>query len=340
MTNAVQLAATFVIAGIGVITFEIAGLPLPFLLGPLAACLCAALAQLPMKGAGRLGVGMRTILGVAVGATITPALLHRLPDMAYSVALIPPFVLVIGMIGYPFFRRIWGFDHPTAYYAAMPGGFQDMVLFGEEAGGNVRTLSLIHATRVLIIVVMAPVLLTNVWGVSLSNPPGAPIGTVPPHELLLMIAAALIGWLGGEALGLFGASILGPLAVTALLSLTDLLHNRPPAEAILAAQFFIGTGIGVKYAGVTLQELRRVVAAGFVYVIMLAGLAFVISRIVAGMGWAGSLDAFLAFAPGGQAEMAVLAIVAGADLAYVVTHHLVRIIIVITGAPIAARFMR
>ncbi|MEM7177400.1 MAG: AbrB family transcriptional regulator [Pseudomonadota bacterium] len=340
MTRAAKLATTFVIAGSGVGVFEVAGLPLPFLLGPLAACLCAALAHVPMQGAGRLGVGMRTILGVAVGATITPALLHRLPDMAYSVALIPPFVLIIGMIGYPFFRRVWGFDHATAYYSAMPGGFQDMVLFGEEAGGDVRTLSLIHATRVLIIVVAAPILLTSVWGVSLGNPPGAPIDTVPPHELALMVAAALIGWLGAEALGLFGASILGPLAVTAVLSLADLLHNRPPAEAILAAQFFIGTGIGVKYAGVTLQELRRVVAAGFVYVMLLAGLAILISRIVAGLGWAGSLDAFLAFAPGGQAEMAVLAIIAGADLAYVVTHHLVRIIIVITGAPIAARFTR
>ena len=36
---------------------------------------------------------MRTVLGVAVGASITPELLNRLPEMAYSVALIPVFVL-------------------------------------------------------------------------------------------------------------------------------------------------------------------------------------------------------------------------------------------------------
>jgi uncharacterized membrane protein AbrB (regulator of aidB expression) len=52
-----------------------------------------------------------------------------------------------------------------------------------------------------------------------------------------------------------------------------------------------------------------------------------------------SLEAFLAFAPAGQAEMTLLAIVVGADLGYVVLHHLTRIVLVITGAPIAARLM-
>ncbi|MEC9196598.1 MAG: AbrB family transcriptional regulator, partial [Pseudomonadota bacterium] len=52
------------------------------------------------------------------------------------------------------------------------------------------------------------------------------------------------------------------------------------------------------------------------------------------------VEAFLAFAPGGQAEMTVLSIVTGADLGYVVTHHLMRIILVIIGAPVLARVLR
>jgi uncharacterized membrane protein AbrB (regulator of aidB expression) len=49
-------------------------------------------------------------------------------------------------------------------------------------------------------------------------------------------------------------------------------------------------------------------------------------------------DALLAFAPGGQGEMVVLALVSGADMAYVVTHHLVRLLVVILGAPLLARW--
>ncbi|MGP1357171.1 AbrB family transcriptional regulator, partial [Roseicyclus sp.] len=39
----------------------------------------------------------------------------------------------------------------------------------------------------------------------------------------------------------------------------------------------------------------------------------------------------------GQAEMAVLAIIVGADLGYVVVHHITRVFLIITGAPILAR---
>jgi uncharacterized membrane protein AbrB (regulator of aidB expression) len=37
--------------------------------------------------------------------------------------------------------------------------------------------------------------------------------------------------------------------------------------------------------------------------------------------------------------MVLLAIIAGTDIAYVVTHHLVRIVVVIVGAPVVARLM-
>ena len=69
-------------------------------------------------------------------------------------------------------------------------------------------------------------------------------------------------------------------------------------------------------------------------------MAFVFAEAALIMGLAPPLDAILAFAPGGQAEMAVLAIVAGADVAYVILHHVLRIVIVIVGAPLIFRFLR
>jgi len=331
------LALTLLLAVAGVGLFTVTGWPLPFLLGPLFACLVGALARLPLHGTGKVGEAFRTVLGVAVGTSITPDLVTRLPEMAYSVALIPLFVLVIGLTGYPFFRRVCGFDHATAYYAAMPGGLQDMLIFGEQAGGDVRALSLIHATRVLVIVSLAPFLLTTIWGVELTNPVGEPLAGLPPSELALMVVAALAGWTIARRIGLFGASILGPLILSAALSLGGFIGHRPPAEAILAAQFFIGIGIGAKYAGITWPELRRDVLAGGAFCLILGALAVAFAEGVSLAGLAPQIEAFLAFAPGGQAEMAVLTIVAGADLAFVVTHHLVRIVVVILGAPVVAR---
>lgn len=328
---------TFTLAALGGAVFLFLHLPLPLLLGPMLACLVAALLGAPLAGAGEFGTMMRTILGVAVGASITPEVLAGLPDMALSLAFVPLFVAIIAAIGYPLFRRVFGFDHATAWYGAMPGGLQDMLAFGEEAGGDIRALSLIHATRILVIVTVAPLLMTHYWQIDLSQPPGAPLSSVAPHELLLMAFCGIAGWKIAARIGLFGASILGPMILTAALSLSGLIQHRPPAEMIQAAQFFIGIAVGAKYAGITSRELHQAVVAGLAYSLILAGISLAFIEIIVQLGLAPALDAFLAFLPGGQAEMIVIAIIAGADLAYIVSHHLLRIVLVIVLAPVAAR---
>ncbi|MEX3015457.1 AbrB family transcriptional regulator [Gymnodinialimonas hymeniacidonis] len=331
------LARTYLISALGVGAFYLLSLPLPFLLGPITACLIAALAGLDLRGQPVVNDAMRAILGVAVGATLTLPVVLSMGAMWPTLAMIPLMIAAIGAVGIPYFVRLWGFDFATSYYSAMPGGLQDMLVFGEEAGGDVRALSLIHATRVLVIVMLLPFVLSLGWEVDLTNPPGAPASSIAPAQLLLMVAAGLVGWQGAKRIGLFGASILGPLIVAALLAITGLLQSRPPAEAIFAAQFFIGMVVGTKYSGVTGHEVRRDVAAalGFCVIILLLALAF--AELAVFWDLAPHLEALLAFAPGGQAEMTVLALVVGADVAFVVAHHLLRIIAVILGAPIAAR---
>lgn len=333
----IHVLMTFAVAGFGVGTFFFFDLPLPWLLGPIFACLAAALIGVPLKGIKVLNESMRTILGVAVGATLTPAVIVTLPAMWPTLLLVPVMVAAIGFTGVPYFRRIWGFDFPTAYYSTMPGGLQDMLIFGEEAGGNIRTLSLVHATRVSVIVVALPFLLQGIWDADLSNPPGKPVSTIPWHQLALMAACAIIGWRGAKWLGMFGASILGPLLLTAVVTMAGFIENRPPAEAIWAAQFFIGMTIGAKYAGVTMQEVRRDLAAGFGFCVILIILTIVFVEGIYMAGLAPGQEVLLAFAPGGQAELTVLALIVGADMAFVVAHHILRIFTVILGAPVAVR---
>lgn len=334
------LLTTLLISGLGVGTFKVLQLPLPWLLGPMLGCLIAALIGVRLRGAPLASTVMRTVLGVAVGATITPALFGQLGTMIWTLALMPVLVICIGAVGYPFFRRVFGFDHPTAFYSAMPGGLQDMLLFGEEAGGDVRALSLIHATRVLIVVTLLPFVFAYWFGADLNAPVGAPLTSIPVQELLIMVAAALIGWQGAKAIGMFGASILGPLFLTAALSLANIIHFRPPAEAIQAAQFFIGFTVGVKYVGISWRELRVDVTAGVGYTLIILAVSTGFAVVVIQMGWLPVTEALLAFSPGGQAEMAIVALVAGADAAVVVAHHLIRIVFVILGAPLLSKLAR
>jgi len=331
---------TVLISAAGVAIFLLLDLPLPFLFGPMAASLVIALCGAPLAGLGQVSIAARSVLGVAIGTSVTPALVAELPSMLASVALVPLYIVVIGLIGVPFFRKVCGFDLVTAFYAAMPGGAADMTIFGQEAGANVRQLSLVHVTRLMVIMVVAPIILVNVYGVGLTHPIGPPASDLPVWELVIMAVAAIVGWKGGERIGLFGAAILGPLLVSAVLSLAGILHLRPPREALLAAQFLIGMGIGVSYVGVTLRELRNTVAGGAVFVVILAALAGAVTELVTLTGLAPPVEGFLSFIPGGQAEMSMLALVSGADLSFVVVHHLTRILVVILGAPVLFRLLR
>ncbi|MFK7764605.1 MAG: AbrB family transcriptional regulator [Roseobacter sp.] len=327
----------FITASVGVAVFHFLALPLPWLLGPICACLIAALAGVPLAGIALLNDSMRTVLGVAVGATLTPAVMASFPAMWPTLVLVPAMIAAIGLVGVPYFQRFCGYDFPTAYYATMPGGLQDMIAFGEEAGANVRQLSLIHATRVLVIVAVLPFLLSGIWDADLTNPPGARAHTLPIHEMLIMAVCALAGWRIAKWIGMFGAAILGPLLLSAVVTMAGGLHHRPPAEAIWAAQFFIGMGIGSKYARITLAEVRRDLAAGLGFCGLLMVLTLIFVEAIYGAGLAPGMEALLSFAPGGQAELTVLALIVGADVAFVVAHHILRIFVVILGAPIIAR---
>ncbi len=336
----IRYAITYGSAFLGVIVFHLLHLPLPWLLGPIFALLIAAFFGLEFRANKTLGNLMRTILGVAVGATISMELMHKMLGIWPSLLLVILMVITIGVIGVWYFYKLCHYDFPTAYYGAMPGGLQDMLVFGEEAGANVRTLSLIHATRVLVIVATLPLILQFFWHVDLHRPPGEAASNIPISQMAWMVFAAIAGWQIAARIGLFGATILGPLIMASILSLIGVLHHRPPAEAIYAAQFFIGVSVGVKYVNITIHELRRDVLAALGYTVLLAFITAFYFEIVELFHIAPPMDALLSFTPGGQAEMAVLALITGADMGFVVAHHVLRIFVVIIGAPVAKRLLR
>jgi membrane AbrB-like protein len=332
-----QHALNFAIGLIGALVFLLVNAPLPWLFGPMVACLIAALLGVQLRAVKPLNEAMRTILGVAVGATVTVAFLQDLSSMWSTLILIPVMVAVIGLIGVPYFQKVWGYDWATSYYAAMPGGLQDMLLFGEEAGGNVRAMSLIHATRVLVIIMTLPFLLKMFWQADLSKPPGEAAASIPLDQIGIMILCGLFGWQIAKSLGMFGASILGPLILAAIAALSGILDHRPPAEAIWMAQFFIAITIGVKYAGITGAEIRKDIVAGLGFCGILILLTLIFVEFVHILNLAPPMESILALAPGGQAELVVLALIVGADMTFVVAHHLLRIFIVILGAPLFSR---
>ena len=111
-------------------------------------------------------------------------------------------------------------------------------------------------------------------------------------------------------------------------------HSLFGREILCGKIKLVFSDICVKYVGISSIEIRRDILAGIIFSILLLLLTTCVLALVLILKIAEPVEAILSFAPGGQGELVVLAIIVGADLTFVVAHHLLRIFFVILGAPI------
>lgn len=318
--------------------FVALGMPLPFLFGALGSCLVLAVAKVPLQGFPLLSTVSRTVLGVAIGTSFSWELFAGIGSLLPTLLLVPVYVVLIALFGGLYFHHMMGYDRTTAYYSAMPGALQDMVAFGQEAGANARTLALVHATRLLLMVSLAPIILIHIYEVSLDNPLGPPSASLPIYHNALIVLIGIVGWQVARHFKLFGASVIGPILIAIPLSLLGFISERPSQEAVTISQFFIGLGVGINYHGITGKEIRRDIVATSGFVVLLLVLATLFISITAWVSDVPDVQRFLSFWPSGQAEIAILSLAAGANVGVVVAHHLVRLVFIILGAPLLSRF--
>lgn len=332
---------TILIGVAGGLLAEYLAIPLPWLLGPLATTALASIAGIQTQSSKKALAPARTFLGVAIGASFTPALIGRIDEMLLSLAFLPLYLAVLAMIGYPFFHRLCGFDKPTAYYSTMPGGLPDMIAFGAAAGADVRILSIVQATRAFAVVVMLPLFMSMALGIEFTR--GQVVGShwndIPWQEEILILTCAMGGWFVASKLRIKGATIIGPMIAAAFMSLTGLISHRPPIEIMMVAQLIVGISIGCRYANTDRKTIFIAAGAALGFCALIFALSAGVAGLVTLIGDIPILDTLLAFAPGGQAEMTLLAIIVGADAAFVSLHHVCRVFIVVVGAPIAQRYL-
>ncbi|MFQ5937441.1 MAG: AbrB family transcriptional regulator, partial [Acidiferrobacterales bacterium] len=239
---------------------------------------------------------------------------------------------------YFYFRKLFKFDPATAFFAATPGGLNEMVIVGAAFRGDDRTIALIHGSRVLLVVLVIPF-----WfrfteqvgaGVSFRGPSLLDIGL---YDLGILTVCAVVGALVARALRFPAYRIVGPMLAAAAVHITGLTLALPPYELVFIAQVVVGAAIGARFADVPLQRVLHTIGASAGATLILLGLTVVFAFAlgpITGLPWA---PIVLAFAPGGLAEMSVIALSLGIETAFVATHHVARIAMIVLGAPLVFR---
>lgn len=316
-----------------------AGLPMPFLLGSLVATACYAIPAANYFGqTTRFPLGLRKIfiavIGVMIGATFSRELVSVIPSLWLSLSAMVLFVIVAQAIGYWIFRVIGRNTPVTSWYAAMPGGLVEAVSLGEQAGADVRILSLQHFARIVLVVMIVPMLFYLWSGEVVGSSAGQAFSTQPYDIQDLAIIAVLVpvGTFVGSKLRFPAPHMMGPLIISAIVHASGLTQTVSPTWLLGLAQLVVGVGLGSQFAGSTVRQLLRGFGLGVLYVGIMLTLSLAFALALHEAMPISTQTLFISFAPGGVTEMGLIALSLGVSPVIVAVHHLFRIFLTVGAA--------
>jgi len=308
-----------------------AGLPLPWMLGSMIGNMAFSLAGAPIAGPTKLRPYVIPVLGVMLGSAITADIFSQLGGWVLTVVILPFYLAIAAGMSFLVYRKIGGYDPVTAYYSAMPGGLNEMLILGSEAGGDERKIALAHAARVLLVILFVALFFGLFLGVRSGANTNNWISLNAPSALdyTYLFGAALFGsWLGKLA-RLPAAAVFGPMILSGILHAFKLVEIAPPSVFVIASQIVIGSIIGTRFIGATWRELRRDMGLAVLGTGVMLIVAVCFGAVIAWASHMAMSQAFLAFAPGGLTEMSLLTLALHQDVAYVSTMHIFRITVVV-----------
>jgi len=346
MTGQGTLKSKFFALLIGVfggIAAYFTGLPLPWMLGPMIANTVAAMLRAPIAGPDSLRIYVIPVIGVMLGSGVTAEVFGLIGSWFLTLALLPIFLACAAGISYAVYRRIGKYDPVTAFYSAMPGGLNEMLILGGEAGGDERRIALAHAARVLIIIVFVAIFFGLFVGVSSGGTQSTPwvgLYEISAQDYVILGLCAVIGVFAAKRLGLPAAPVFGPMILSGIAHVAGWVTVAPPTLFVIAAQITIGTIIGTRFVGATLAEIRTDIGLSAVASALMLIAAVGFAEIIAWISGIPLAQAFLAFSPGGLTEMSLLTLAMGQDVTYVSVMHVIRITLVIAIAPFIFKLTR
>ena len=330
------------IGTLGGLIFAILKLPLPWMLGAMVFVTVAAVSGIPVLLPFMLRQSMVVFIGVLLGSQFTPELINQIGSWLISVIAMLIYGIIAMYLVLNYLRKLGNYDPITAYFSAAPGGLNDMTIIGGEMGGDDRIIALTQASRVLLVVMTIPFLFRIFGGYE------APQGLLPEgqgfdlpfREWCIIGICVTLGPFLAKKLKLPAAFLLGSLILTAIAHIAGWSNTSPPTGLVAAAQVILGTAIGCRFTGTDYGEIIRAIriSLGSTFILMstAVGAGFLLSGIT-GLPW---YLITLAYAPGGLAEMSLIAFGIGQDVPFVATHHLCRIGMVILLAPLAFKLIK
>jgi hypothetical protein len=314
-------------------------LPLPWMIGPLAAMAACNFAGVGLRAPPASRQAGQVIVGTALGLYFTPTVAREVISFWPLLLLGGALAIFLGVLGGWVLGRTTGTDATTAFFASVPGGATEMTILGERFGARTDRVALAQSLRILAVVIVVPFALTysGAHGADVYQPVSVPLDW--SRLALLLVAGAAMG----GALAYFrvpNAFMFGPLGTVAALTVGEFPISSLPTPLSSAAQVFLGCALGARFERRSLQSAHQYVWGVF------ASVAVTIA-VAAGFAWgvarAYGLPAptlILAMAPGGIAEMCITAKVLQLGVPLVTAAQVARVLVLLTTTGPGFRLLR
>ena len=337
-STAIALAAALS----GAALFSFLGVPAGALVGSTIFITIAAAARLkPSVPCLLRDLGFTTI-GVTLGAGISPTFLSDLARFPLSLAALTFTILSVMVVSSFLLRRLFGADRATSVLATSPGALSYALSLSTESGKDsvdTKMVMVLQSLRLLLITILLPPVIALVDGASGHH---ATEAATQQHTLNLPVSFALIAasaCLGAVAsrFRLPAAHLLAGVLLSGLGHGVGLMEGRPAVILTFIGFSLAGAVIGSRFAKITLAEVRTLGASGLVATGVAIGFSGVISLAMAALLGLPFGQVWVSYAPGGVEGMSAMALSLGYDPAYVATHHIFRLLLIIAVLPL---FMR
>ncbi len=326
-------AKTLAIGATGGVVFWVLGMPLAFLSGSAAAVAGTALAGQRVGVNENLREFFIVLLGLTLGATVTPETLALLPRWPVTLIGLAGAMLSIMWSGAYYLERVHGLDRATARLSAMPGALNFVMALSLETNSDPRRVAIIQIVRIMTILLVLPSLVT-MFGGRMSGGIYQPAGDiVKPLQLLVLIAAGLFSAQIFKRLGTPAPALFGAMVAAAILYGSGLLDSAMPHPLLISIFVVLGSMIGSNFAGADMRLFVETAIAGIGSLIVSGLVALAWAMPLAWLVGLPATQVWLAYAPGGVETTALLAMALGLDAAFVSSHHIMRVLILNSLVP-------
>jgi uncharacterized protein len=334
-----RLAETIAIGAVGGIAFQGLGLPAGLVSGSIVAAAAASLMGRPLAVPNDLVRVVLVIVGIALGSVVTPETLQGLTRYPLSIAVLSLAIPTMTAATFTYLRVVHGWNPLSALLGASPGALAQIIAMGTESGADVRGVVLVQTVRVLLLAVGIPLgfAIAGIEG-GVTIKPASEIDT-SLAELAILVAVSVASAVAMYKLGFSGGLLFGAMIGAAALNGSGLIEARLPWWLANGAMITMGAVTGSRLARIDLAMLTSYLLAALGSFTVAAAVAAFFILIAATLVGARLADLVVAFSPGAQDTMMLLALALHLDPVFVGAHHLARYVIVSLGVTFAANLL-